>query len=109
MSKPNLVRSVSAVLIVRTSCSSTMRRRGARGAGRLGAAASPLVAAAARVQAVLLASFAAGLGCGEADVDVEFAAGFFFLGGDEVVELAAGGEPFFAAVEVDVVDRQPAG
>ena len=54
----------------------------------------------------------AGLGvasAGQADVDVELAAGFFFLGGDEVVELAAGGEPFFAAVEVDVVDGQPAG
>ena len=33
----------------------------------------------------------------------------FFLGGDEVVELVAGGEPFLAAAEEDVVDRQLAG
>ena len=98
MSKPSFARSASAVLIVRTSWSSTMRRRGG---------ARPLK----RRRRWCWASGTGGwgLGVGHADVDVELAAGFLFLGGDEVVELVAGGEPFVAAVEEDVVDGQPAG
>ena len=81
-----------AVLIVRTSWSSTIRSRGAFELAAEAAAPSPLVLGTGALRR-------------ETDVDVEFAAGFFFLGGDEVIELSAGGEPLFAAVQVDVVDR----
>ena len=40
---------------------------------------------------------------------VQLLAHLLLLGGDELVELLAGGEPVLLLAEEDVVDRQPAG